>query len=36
VAEDGYQSIRIVGPHEILVPDFAPELAVKLSELVLI
>ena len=33
---DGYQSIKIVGPNEILVPDFAPELAVRLGELVLI
>ncbi len=33
---DGYLSIKIVGPNEILVPDFAPELALKLSELVLI
>jgi Uma2 family endonuclease len=34
--KDGYKSIKIVKPNEILVPDFAPELAVKLSELVLI
>lgn len=33
---DGYQSIKIVGPKEVLAPDFAPELALKLSELVLI
>jgi Uma2 family endonuclease len=33
---DGYQVINIVGPNDILVPDFAPELAVKLNELLLI
>jgi Uma2 family endonuclease len=33
---DGYREQRVVGPSDILVPDFAPELAVKLSELTLI
>jgi Uma2 family endonuclease len=33
---DGYKSIRIVKPDEQLAPDFAPELALKLSELPLI
>jgi Uma2 family endonuclease len=33
---EGYQSVKVVGPNQILVPDFAPELAVKLRELVLI
>jgi Uma2 family endonuclease len=33
---DGYRSIKIIAANEILAPDFAPELAVKMSELVLI
>ncbi len=33
---DGYRLARIVGSTELLVPDFAPELAVKLVELPLI
>jgi Uma2 family endonuclease len=33
---DGYQSKRIVKDDEILVPDFAPELALKLKDLTLI
>jgi Uma2 family endonuclease len=33
---DGYKVTKIIGPDETLVPDFAPELAVKLSELELI
>jgi len=33
---DGYQVRATLGPNEVLVPDFAPELAVKLGELELI
>lgn len=33
---EGYQRQTILGPDDVLVPDFAPELAVKLSELPLI
>lgn len=33
---DGYRSLRVVRPDEVLVPDFAPELCVKLSDLPLI
>jgi Uma2 family endonuclease len=33
---DGYKTLKTLGPNEVLVPDFAPELAVKLSELQLI
>jgi Uma2 family endonuclease len=33
---DGYRLIKIIAANEVLAPDFAPELAVKLSELVLI
>ena len=33
---DGYQQTKTIGPKEILMPDFAPELAVKLAELELI
>jgi Uma2 family endonuclease len=33
---DGYRINRIIGPNETLVPDFAPELAIKLAELPLI
>jgi Uma2 family endonuclease len=33
---DGYAEHRIVPSHQTLAPDFAPELAVKLSELPLI
>jgi Uma2 family endonuclease len=33
---DGYKTIKTIGQNEVLVPDFAPELAVKLSELELI
>ncbi len=33
---DGYQLNKIVGPTEILSPDFGPELALRLSELPLI
>lgn len=36
VSDGSYQSVKVIGPKEILMPDFAPELAVKLSELVLI
>jgi len=33
---DGYRSTHVVGPTATLVPEFAPELAVRLSELKLI
>ena len=33
---DGYKIIKTIRPNEVLVPDFAPELAMKLSELELI
>lgn len=33
---DGYRLKRAVGPAEMLAPDFAPELAVKLAELAMI
>ncbi len=33
---DGYQQKQIVGPKEELVPDFAPELTLRLGELELI
>ena len=33
---EGYQMQKVVGPAELFAPDFAPELAVKLSELPLI
>ena len=32
-ASDGYRSLHVVGPGEILAPAFAPELGVKLAEL---
>jgi Uma2 family endonuclease len=33
---DGYRLSRMVGPDELLAPDFAPELGVKLNQLPLI
>ncbi len=33
---NGYQSTSVIGANEILAPDFAPELAIKLAELPLI
>jgi Uma2 family endonuclease len=33
---DGYRVVKIIGPDDVLVPHFAPELALKLAELPLI
>ena len=33
---EGYLERRLVEPHEVLVPAFAPEIAVKLAELPMI
>jgi Uma2 family endonuclease len=35
-ADDGYQERRLIEPNEVLVPGFAPEIAVKLAELPLL
>jgi hypothetical protein len=36
LAHDGYQARQLIEPNEVLVPGFAPEMAVKLAELPLL
>jgi Uma2 family endonuclease len=35
-AHDGYQERQLIEPNEVLVPGFAPDMAVKLAELQLL